>query len=67
MIGHKVEVEASGNVSLENVRAIAETGIDVISVGALDTLAESARYFHEDNAFIKIARLNVHTPQAPRY
>lgn len=35
MIDHKVEVEASGNVSLDNVRAIAETGVDVISVGAL--------------------------------
>jgi len=28
-------LEASGGVSLENVRAIAETGVDVISVGAL--------------------------------
>jgi len=28
-------IEASGNVSLENVRAIAETGVDMISVGAL--------------------------------
>ncbi|GAA3628485.1 carboxylating nicotinate-nucleotide diphosphorylase [Microbacterium awajiense] len=28
-------VEASGGVSLESVRAIAETGVDVISVGAL--------------------------------
>ena len=35
MINCAVEVEASGNVSLENVRAIAETGVDVISVGAL--------------------------------
>lgn len=32
--GH-VLVEASGNVSLDTVRAIAETGVDVISVGAL--------------------------------
>jgi len=30
-----VIVEASGNVSLQNVRAIAETGVDMISVGAL--------------------------------
>lgn len=30
-----VTLEASGGVSLETVRAIAETGIDVISVGAL--------------------------------
>jgi len=28
-------IEASGNVSLQNVRAIAETGVDEISVGAL--------------------------------
>jgi nicotinate-nucleotide pyrophosphorylase (carboxylating) len=35
LIDHTVEVEASGNVSLETVRAIAETGVDYISVGAL--------------------------------
>ena len=29
------EVEASGNVTLENVRAIAETGVDFISIGSL--------------------------------
>lgn len=34
-IDHRVEVEASGNVSLERVRAIADTGVDFISVGAL--------------------------------
>jgi nicotinate-nucleotide pyrophosphorylase (carboxylating) len=28
-------VEASGGVNLERVRAIAETGVDIISVGAL--------------------------------
>jgi nicotinate-nucleotide pyrophosphorylase (carboxylating) len=31
----RAELEASGNVSLETVRAIAETGVDYISVGAL--------------------------------
>lgn len=31
----RVKLEASGNVSLDNVRAIAETGVDFISVGAL--------------------------------
>lgn len=30
-----VELEASGNVRLENVRAVAETGVDFVSVGAL--------------------------------
>jgi nicotinate-nucleotide pyrophosphorylase (carboxylating) len=33
--GGKVPLEASGNVSLANVRQIAETGVDFISVGAL--------------------------------
>ncbi|NKI36393.1 carboxylating nicotinate-nucleotide diphosphorylase [Wenzhouxiangella sp. XN79A] len=31
----RVTLEASGNVTLETVRAIAETGVDVISIGAL--------------------------------
>lgn len=31
----RVLLEASGNVSLDNVREIAETGVDLISVGAL--------------------------------
>jgi nicotinate-nucleotide pyrophosphorylase (carboxylating) len=35
VIGGRAVVEASGGVSLENVRAIAETGVDIISVGAL--------------------------------
>ncbi|HEX8947358.1 MAG TPA: carboxylating nicotinate-nucleotide diphosphorylase [Dissulfurispiraceae bacterium] len=30
-----VLLEASGNVSLENIRMIAETGVDIISIGAL--------------------------------
>ncbi|WP_425836595.1 carboxylating nicotinate-nucleotide diphosphorylase [Microbacterium sp. PA5] len=34
-IAGRATVEASGGVSLEGVRAIAETGVDVISVGAL--------------------------------
>ncbi|MBI1807866.1 MAG: carboxylating nicotinate-nucleotide diphosphorylase [Ignavibacteria bacterium] len=35
LINHAVEVEASGNVSLENVHLIAATGVDFISIGAL--------------------------------
>jgi nicotinate-nucleotide pyrophosphorylase (carboxylating) len=34
-IGGKAKTEASGGVTLETVRAIAETGVDYISVGAL--------------------------------
>ena len=33
--GHRVVLEASGGVNLSTVRGIAETGVDVISVGAL--------------------------------
>lgn len=33
--GGRIPLEASGNVSLENVRQIAETGVDFISSGAL--------------------------------
>lgn len=35
LIDHRVEVEASGGISLSNVRAVAVTGVDFISVGAL--------------------------------
>ena len=31
----KVRFEASGGINLENVRAVAETGVDIISIGAL--------------------------------
>ncbi|MEA2350979.1 MAG: hypothetical protein QOG86_1920 [Thermoleophilaceae bacterium] len=34
-VGGRAELEASGNVTLETVRAIAETGVDYISIGAL--------------------------------
>jgi nicotinate-nucleotide pyrophosphorylase (carboxylating) len=36
-----VSLEASGGVSLENVRAVAETGVDFISIGALTHSAPS--------------------------
>lgn len=32
---YAIELEASGNITLENIRTIAETGIDYISIGAL--------------------------------
>jgi nicotinate-nucleotide pyrophosphorylase (carboxylating) len=35
MTGGRAVLEASGNVSLESVRSIAETGVDRISIGAL--------------------------------
>jgi len=35
LIGGRAEIEVSGGVKIENVRAIAETGVDYISVGRL--------------------------------
>jgi len=41
LIAHRAVVEASGNVRLENVREIAETGVDIISVGQITHSAGS--------------------------
>jgi len=35
LVNHRAQTEASGGVNLANVRTIAETGVDFISVGAL--------------------------------
>lgn len=35
MVEGKISTEASGSISLDNIRAIAETGVDYISIGAL--------------------------------
>lgn len=35
LINNSAETEASGNITLENVREVAQTGVDYISVGAL--------------------------------
>lgn len=42
LIDGRVAIEASGNVNLSNVREIAETGVDFISVGALTHSAPAA-------------------------
>lgn len=39
---NRPELEASGNVTLETVRTVAETGVDLISVGALTHSAPAA-------------------------
>ncbi len=35
LINGRAKTEASGNVTLDNIRAVAETGVDIISLGAL--------------------------------
>ncbi|NNF03080.1 MAG: nicotinate-nucleotide diphosphorylase (carboxylating), partial [Rhodothermales bacterium] len=35
LVDGRIETEASGNVTMSTVRAIAETGVDFISCGAL--------------------------------
>jgi nicotinate-nucleotide pyrophosphorylase (carboxylating) len=42
LVNSRVALEASGNVNLANVREIAETGVDMISVGALTHSITSA-------------------------
>jgi len=39
--GHRVVLEASGNATLERVRAMAETGVQFVSVGALTHSAQA--------------------------
>jgi len=46
----RAKLEASGNVSLETVRAIAETGVDFISIGAL---THSAKVFDVSFDYVK--------------
>jgi nicotinate-nucleotide pyrophosphorylase (carboxylating) len=41
-INKKALVEASGNVTLERIRSVAETGVDIISVGGLTHSVEAA-------------------------
>ncbi len=41
LIGDRLEVEASGGIKLNNVKAVAATGVDFISVGALTHSAQS--------------------------
>ena len=41
VVGGRVPLEASGGISLDTVRAVAETGVDFISVGALTHGARS--------------------------
>ena len=41
MIGGRVETEASGGITLDNLRAVGETGVDFVSLGALTHSARS--------------------------
>lgn len=35
LINGRAKAEASGNIKLDNIRLVAETGVDIISLGAL--------------------------------
>lgn len=35
IVAGRAKTEASGNITLENIRAVAETGVDILSMGAL--------------------------------
>ena len=60
LIDNRSEVEASGNVTLDNIREIAETGVDFISTGAvthsfkvLDISMKNFRYIDQKLVYIK--------------
>ena len=60
LIDNKVEVEASGNVTLDNIREIAKTGVDFISTGAvthsfkvLDISMKNFRYIDYECIYFK--------------
>jgi nicotinate-nucleotide pyrophosphorylase (carboxylating) len=42
--GKRKELEASGNIDLDNVRAVAETGVDWISTGAITKSVRATDY-----------------------
>jgi nicotinate-nucleotide pyrophosphorylase (carboxylating) len=42
LVKGRVPIEASGNVTLENIKDIADTGVDFISAGALTHSAPAA-------------------------
>jgi nicotinate-nucleotide pyrophosphorylase (carboxylating) len=44
LIAGRAQTEASGNMTLERVRAVAETGVDFISVGALTHSVRAADF-----------------------
>ncbi len=48
----RAKLEASGNVSLKNIRKIAETGVDFISIGAL---THSAKVFDVSLDFVPVS------------
>ncbi|HOA34360.1 MAG TPA: nicotinate-nucleotide diphosphorylase (carboxylating), partial [Clostridiales bacterium] len=35
LIGGRAKTEASGNITLDNIKEVAETGVDIISMGAI--------------------------------
>lgn len=56
LAGGKAVLEASGGVNLKNVREIAETGVDMISIGALTHSAPAC------DISLRLSILSPHTP-----
>ena len=49
----RIPLECAGGITLENVRAYAETGVDFISVGALDAISARGGYEFASHASVK--------------
>ena len=58
-------LEASGNVTLANVRQVAETGVDIISVGEANSLSECPRHFARLQRRPRDVNLERLTPSSP--
>jgi nicotinate-nucleotide pyrophosphorylase (carboxylating) len=41
LVAGRAQLEASGGITLDNVRAYAETGVDFVSIGALTHSAQA--------------------------
>ncbi len=50
LIGHRAIIEASGGITLENIREVAECGVDIISVGRLTHSAPACDISMEMNS-----------------
>ena len=50
----KVKFEASGGVNLRNIRQIAATGVDFVSIGALTHSASRDRFFAGAEACLRL-------------
>ncbi len=55
---HIGRLEASGGITLANIRAVAETGVDYISIGAITHSASGRGFLAGTSQFVKAGNLS---------